>query len=124
MLKTNILFRITRLDSPHLLGGAIGRLIVTEDDLCPARQRRNAANGILNVSLLVFAWNDDRYRKVFQRHWLWNRSRNDHLGHTELVQKWQACAKAIQKTGQQRQPLRQENNSICLKSFKTGQLQQ
>ena len=67
MLKTNILFRIARLHSPHLLGGAIGRLIVTENDLCPTRQRRNTANGIFNVSFLVFAWNDDRYGKVFQR---------------------------------------------------------
>jgi hypothetical protein len=35
------------------LGRAVSRLIITENDLCPARQRRNAANGILNVSFVV-----------------------------------------------------------------------
>src|SRR6266542_5666074 len=120
MLKTNLLIRITRLHSLHLLGGAIGRLIVTEDDLCPARQRRNAANGIFNVSLLVLAWNDHRYGKTFHRDRRRNSSRNDNLRHAELAQKWQACTKVIQKTRQQGQIFRQENNSMRLKRFKTG----
>src|SRR4029077_740545 len=31
----------------------VSRLSITENDLCPSRHRRNAANGILNVSFLV-----------------------------------------------------------------------
>ena len=78
-------------------GRAVSRLIITENDLCPARQRRNAANGILNVSFLVFAWNDDRDGKVFQRNVSLNHSREDNLRHAEFAQKWQARVETIQK---------------------------
>src|SRR5205823_1546258 len=103
---------------------AIGRLIIAENDLRPARQRRNTANGILNVSFLVFAWNDYGYGKVIQGNGWRNHSRHDNLRHAELAQKWQACTKMIQKTRQQWQIFRQKNNSMRLESFKTRQLQQ
>src|SRR5436190_6692909 len=98
MLKTNILIRITQLHPPHLLSGSIGRLIITENDFCPARQRRNTSNGILNISLLILAGNNDRYSKIAQGNRWWNHTRDDHLRHAELAQKWQACAKMIQKS--------------------------
>src|SRR4029079_19431217 len=120
MFETNLLFRIAQLHSPHLLGGAVGRLIVTENDLGPTRQRWNSANSLLNISFLVFTWNDDRYGKVFHLDGRRNHSRNDHLRHPEPVQKWQTGAKAIQKARQQWQILRQKNDSMRFKSLKTG----
>src|SRR4026209_1709332 len=98
MLKTNILIPIAHLHSPYLVGGSIGRLIVAENDLCPTRQTRNTANGVFNVSFLVFAWNDDRYGKIFRCNRRWNLSRNDHLRHAELAQERQGAAKTDQET--------------------------
>src|SRR5262245_14982603 len=109
MLKTNIFFRVAQLHPPHLLGGSICRLVITENDLRPAGQRWNAANSVFNVSFLVFAWDDYRYGKIFRRNWRWNHSRNDHLRHAELAHKRQARAKTVQESRQQRQILGKKN---------------
>jgi hypothetical protein len=41
------------------LGRAVSRLIITENNLCPARQSRNASNSVLHISLLILAWDNN-----------------------------------------------------------------
>src|SRR4051812_9018145 len=97
MHKADILLWKERLHAENFFGRTIGRLVVTENDLCRPCQVGNSASSVLNVSSLVLAWNDNRHRERFPRNREWQHARDHHLGHAEFVQKWQPRTKAVQK---------------------------